>query len=234
MRYDFIVIVIDILIIVLIFNATDVSDFLLDSDKVCILWFSCDDNNRDDIDDTLIINESFIHLEWWSVVNFSEYNYTQEGIVVNKYPYDESFFETLDKVIKVSENEYNNIIKEISHEGDFEYIYNKYSCIFNNNYSIDIDNGMGGDYIQNIGELISNNYHGDCDDYATWLYLIAKEQGLIVRYIIGYSFYGGHAWIQIKVNDEWIDYDSTWNNVGIDIVSWEYPERYYYGGEDDE
>ncbi len=40
-----------------------------------------------------------------------------------------------------------------------------------------------------------------------------------VRYVTGVSSQGGHAWIQIKVDGEWKDYDSTSDRICDDCVS---------------
>ena len=59
-------------------------------------------------------------------LNYCEYQCNNEGIVANIYPSYQSFFETLEKVIQVSENKHQSIIKDISNEGSFEAIYDKY------------------------------------------------------------------------------------------------------------
>ncbi len=196
----------------------------------CIWGRSCDDGNlREDLIWVQLVEINFIYPG-----NNSLYEFREEGVVANVAPYEKAFFDTLEKVIKVSISEYNKTIQEIVNEGSFEEIYSNYSILFNINYSLEIDNQFERDYIQNIGELISNKYHGDCDDYAVWLYLIAKEKGLEVRYVIGFRLYGGHAWIQIKVDGEWIDYNSTSYLKGKGVVSKDYSEIYYYEDEENE
>ena len=91
-----------------------------------------------------------------------------------------------------------------------------------------------GEYLQGIEELVSNDYQGDCDDYALFLYLIAKEMELDVRYVIGMGIIGGHAWIQINVEGIWVDYDSTSNRVCEGCVSKHFSEIEYYEQENKE
>lgn len=188
----------------------------------CNLGLFC--NNDYSNEDMFFITD----ISWIFFQNCSEYDINKEGIVINKHPYSKSFFKTLDKIINISEDNYHDIIKNISAEGSFEEIYSKYIDIFQDNYSLKIDECVHYDYIQNIEELISNNYHGDCDDYAVWLYLIAQEKELEVRYVIGFGNGVGHAWIQIKIDNEWIDYNSVINSIGKEKDYKNYSSKYYY------
>lgn len=206
-----------ILLICILF-ASGVVYYSEEDNKFCVLSISCDEGEIE-------VKEE----RGW---NKTTYKGRKEGIVEEKFPYHKSFFKTVRKVISVSEEEYSEVIKEISMEGTFNEIYDKYSDIFDEEYSLEIDSYFSRDYIQNIGELISNDYSGDCDDYAMWLYLIAKEKGLDVRYVIGFREGGGHAWVQVKINNEWVDYNSVFNNVGVDVVSKKYLNIYYYGDDD--
>ena len=217
-KYKWIFIILNVILVALIVN-TSVNIFHEEGNTFCVWGLSCNDGQ--------VVQ---IIIENWS----SNYEAWAEGIVKGEEPYEESFFKSLGKVLEVSREEYNETIQEILNEGTFEEIYKNYSKIFQDNYSLEIDNQFVNDYIQNFGELISNKYHGDCDDYATWIYIIAKEKGLEVRYVIGFNEKDGHAWIQIKIDGEWIDYNSTGFRKGKNKVSKEYLTISYYEGDKDE
>jgi len=168
---------------------------------------------------------------------FRDYSYNNEGIVTD-FPYKDNkddFFYSLKKVIDRDKEEYGDIISSISVGDSFEEIHYSYIEIFRKEYTTVLDHlSPDRDYIQNIDELISNGYKGDCDDYALLLYLIAEERGLEVRYAIGLSDVAGHAWIEILDGDTWMQYGSTSHRICHDCVSEEYNEMYYFYGDKDE
>jgi len=127
---------------------------------------------------------------------------------------DETFLETAEEVYNLHKG------LNISDDYDFDEIYINFIEIFKEKYTTEIDERYeNNEYIQTIPELISNNYRGDCDDYATFFYVMAKKKGLEARYVIGSRTSGGHAWIQIKKDGKWIEYDSTSNTICEGCIS---------------
>lgn len=122
---------------------------------------------------------------------------------------DKKFLETAEEVYNLHQD-FN-----ISDNYDFDWIYNTSIKIFMRKYTTEIDSSYeNNEYIQTIPELVFNNYRGDCDDYAMFFYVMAKKKGLEARYVIGARERGGgHAWIQIKKDGMWIEYDSTSNTI---------------------
>lgn len=213
-------IVCDVILMVLIFFSSGVIGFSEEDGEFCVWGFSCGDGGFG--------NTTMIPVD--APLNYSGYEANEEGVVSRSASLNDTaraFFQVIDAVESVSVRDYNDTINHISNEGSFDELYDEYVKIFRNSYSSKLDNHLGGEYVQNVGELISNDYRGDCDDYALWLYIIAKEKGLDVRYVIGYSDDGGHAWIQINVDGGWIDYNSTNNEKGKDAVSRRYYKRFY-------
>lgn len=52
---------------------------------------------------------------------------------------------------------------------------------------------------------------GVCEGYALAAYLILKELGMDVQYVIGDAG-GPHAWNMVKVDGNWYHLDTTWND----------------------
>jgi len=57
------------------------------------------------------------------------------------------------------------------------------------------------------------NRRGTCAGYAMLLTTMARAVGIPARYVLGYVYmdgiFGGHAWTEIKVGDDWIPLDSA-------------------------
>jgi len=82
-------------------------------------------------------------------------------------------------------------------------------------YTTDIDDSYDNhEYIQTIQELFGNDFHGDCDDFAMFYYIIAERKGLDVKLVLSYN----HVWIQISG----VEYDSTSYHICDNCIS----ERY--------
>lgn len=111
------------------------------------------------------------------------------------------------KFLKTAQEVYNKHKTLKISVNNFDKIYNESLEIFNYTREID-DSYENGEYIQTVQELVSNDYRGDCDDYAMFFYVIAKKMGLKVRYMVGVRAGSGHAWIQIKKGNKWVEYDS--------------------------
>lgn len=125
-----------------------------------------------------------------------------------------------------------NKSKEIglSSNKSFDEVYEEFAPIFQERYTQEIDIINGGEYeeyIQTIQELVTNNYSGDCDDFAMFFFVIARKLGEEVRYVVGHSDFVGHAWIQIHKEGKWIDYQSTGYLIGEDAVSPYYSDLNY-------
>lgn len=177
-----------------------------------------------------------INLEKFQYYEFIDYNFTEEGIVsaatisiYDKEYSEDNFLKALEEVVNVSRRDYQEVIEVASLGEDFNDIYHLNLKIFNKRYTLLLDDASPtGEYIQNIGEIVLNGYKGDCDDYALMLYLIAREKGLDTRYAIGKSISYGHAWIEIKIDGEWIEYDSTSDRICDDCVSASYAVINYF------
>ena len=52
---------------------------------------------------------------------------------------------------------------------------------------------------------------GVCEGYALAAYLILKEIGMDVQYVVGDAG-GPHAWNMVKVDGHWYHLDTTWND----------------------
>lgn len=198
----------------------------------CVWGFACADNitEGDDSWDGLL-DEIIIYypMDFTLVVNkFENYSFTEEGIVISTSSVDtvnKAFFKSVEEVVAVSRRDYQEIITAVSAGEDFDDIYHGNIKIFRKKYTTLLDQASStGEYIQNIGELVMNGYEGDCDDYALFLYLVAKERGLDVRYVSGIGVPSGHAWIQVKVDGDWKEYDSTSDRICDDCVS----EDFYF------
>ena len=54
---------------------------------------------------------------------------------------------------------------------------------------------------------------GTCTEYAVLLTTLARSLGIPARFVMGYVYaggiYGGHAWTEILVGDEWIGLDGA-------------------------
>ena len=126
-----------------------------------------------------------------SLITFENYTQFDEF-------YSKKFLEVAEEVYNLHED-FN-----MSYNYDFDEIYNQFINIFDESYTSEKN-----EYIQTIQELKNRGYRGDCDCYAMFFYVIAKKQGLEVRYVIGINADSGHAWIQIKKDGKWIEYNST-------------------------
>lgn len=200
----------------------------------CVWGLSCAEDNYlvspvlyYPLDEVIPINE------------FENYSFTEEGVVnyssTNNTSKNTKFFKALEKVINVSRRDYQEVIEVVSVGEDFDEIYHLNIKIFRENYTLLIDHSSStGEYIQNIGEIVLNDYQGDCDDYALMLYLIAKEKGLDVRYVTGERIGAGHAWIQIKVDGEWVEYNSTSDTICSNCISELFVFLDYFEEEEDE
>lgn len=51
-----------------------------------------------------------------------------------------------------------------------------------------------------------------CQGYALSAYMILKELGFDVRYVIGVSMGEGHSWNKVKIDGVWYNLDVTWND----------------------
>lgn len=124
---------------------------------------------------------------------------------------------------------------KLNTEMDFNELYSYYISIFHQRYDENLDKLYDyNEHIQTVPELIQNNYVGDCDDYALFLYNLACKKGLQVQYAFGHkdeTSLGGHAWIQIKQNGIWMDYDSTSNRICVDCITNDFPYLNVIGGD---
>lgn len=140
-----------------------------------------------------------------------------------------------ESMIEKGEEEFGNVLKEVMDRSitveidysnkTFDEVYDYYMPIFRNKYSGSIDFEKGtGEYVQTVQELIQGDFVGDCDDYALFLYIIAEKMNYEVVYKTGIHKMGrgGHAWIAIKKDDVWIEYDSTNNYKGENVMSEDY------------
>jgi hypothetical protein len=54
---------------------------------------------------------------------------------------------------------------------------------------------------------------GTCTEYATLLTTLARAAGIPARYVMGYVYvlgmYGGHAWTEVRVGEDWIPLDGV-------------------------
>ena len=118
--------------------------------------------------------------------------------------------ESAEAIATIASESVNNIENLDEMAGSFEEFYDEYFNHFE--YTTDIDEMFGGDYVQTPEEFTRNNFHGDCDDSATYLATVAKAYGLNVRIAVGVGF-GGHAWLQIIDNGTPYEFDSTNNEI---------------------
>jgi len=116
-------------------------------------------------------------------------------------------------VMEVIENSFLPSNYGSNYGDDFKSIWEEYILLFQINYTTDIDNFKVVEYIQTPQELVRNSLKGDCDDYAIFLYTIAKNHNIPVRYMVGWRESFGHAWVQVEIDNIWYEYDSTGNNV---------------------
>ncbi|GAA4353557.1 hypothetical protein GCM10023150_22330 [Kangiella taiwanensis] len=68
-----------------------------------------------------------------------------------------------------------------------------------------------------IEEIINNGY-GDCTEYTQLLLALLNEQRIPAREVSGYIYlgdeeqrFGGHAWVEVLLDGEWVGVDPTWN-----------------------
>lgn len=79
---------------------------------------------------------------------------------------------------------------------------------------------------------------GICVDYAYLAIALLRAAGMEARYIVGTAGFGddiaGHAWVEVKVDGEWLTMDPTWGAGYIDYGSFvpEYTEDYFDPTED--
>lgn len=59
---------------------------------------------------------------------------------------------------------------------------------------------------------ILNEGKGVCQAYALLAYRLLNEMGMEVRYVVGEAGGIGHAWNLVKVDGEWYQLDTTWND----------------------
>lgn len=100
------------------------------------------------------------------------------------------------------------IFYKIVYWDSLDNIYYKNIIVFKENYTKDKI-----DFMQGREELINNNYKGDCEDYANYLYYLFNNsyQTQIVKgfRINQTGSRRGHAWIRVYINNVWYEYDST-------------------------
>ena len=67
---------------------------------------------------------------------------------------------------------------------------------------------------------IFKNRRGTCAGYAMLLTTMARSVGIPARYVLGFVYmdgiFGGHAWVEIKVGEDWIPLDAAIPAVPID------------------
>ena len=74
---------------------------------------------------------------------------------------------------------------------------------------------------------------GICVDYAYLAIALLRAAGMEARYIVGTAGFGedqaGHAWVEVKVDGEWLTMDPTWGSGYIDYGRFEpeYTEDYF-------
>lgn len=79
---------------------------------------------------------------------------------------------------------------------------------------------------------------GMCVDYSYLAIALLRAAGMEARYIVGTAGFGddlaGHAWVEVKVDGEWLTMDPTWGSGYIDYGSFvpEYTEDYFDPTED--
>ncbi|RDX35585.1 transglutaminase domain-containing protein [Kangiella sp. HD9-110m-PIT-SAG07] len=66
-------------------------------------------------------------------------------------------------------------------------------------------------------EVISNGY-GDCTEYTQLLLALLNQQQIPAREVSGYIYlgddeqrFGGHAWVEVLLDENWVGVDPTWN-----------------------
>lgn len=130
---------------------------------------------------------------------------------------------TLQKEIREKVKE--SSIPDIDYNKTFLENYDIYTNLFYHKY-----NDTDGDKILSVNELIDNDYVGDCEDYAIFMYIVAEQYNLNPRYVIGHTneYETGHAWIQIKFGNEWYDVETTGNEICKDCISNNYKYESYF------
>ncbi len=103
---------------------------------------------------------------------------------------------------------------ELNTTKGFNDLYDDYTTIFKDRYSTFPDRELEGygNYIKTVQEVIDDDYKGDCEDYAIFIYTLAKKKGLDVKLVTGFNpGKSGHVWTKVKQGNKWIEYDSTSN-----------------------
>ena len=66
-------------------------------------------------------------------------------------------------------------------------------------------------------EIIRNGY-GDCTEYTQLLLALLNAEKIPAREVEGYIYlgddeqrFGGHAWVEVLIDDQWVGVDPTWN-----------------------
>ncbi|MCD6403212.1 MAG: lasso peptide biosynthesis protein [Candidatus Aenigmarchaeota archaeon] len=63
---------------------------------------------------------------------------------------------------------------------------------------------------------------GTCDEYAHLLLSMLRSLGIPARYVAGYAYssnsFQPHAWVEVRVGDEWLGVDPTFGEMSIDAL----------------
>jgi len=217
-----------LMMVFVIIGSVYIANSKFNEDNFCLWGFSCEG----------VPDEYYSMDSYYSINELENYTFKEDGIISSSFSEEDAaknIIKSIDKVIINSRRDYQELITLVSAGEDFTEIFNGNMKIFSKRYTTDLDMASPTqEYIQDIGELVINGYRGDCDDYALFLYLIATERGLKARYTVGINEYSGHAWVEIMVDGEWKEYDSTSNRICDDCISMGYDYIDYFEEDEDE
>jgi len=78
--------------------------------------------------------------------------------------------------------------------------------------------------MQNVLDVI-NSQQGDCNEYAELFTTLGRALGLPVRTVIGLAYtndnspaFGLHAWNEVLLEERWVAFDPTWDQVSVDAT----------------
>jgi len=84
--------------------------------------------------------------------------------------------------------------------------------------------------MQNVLDVIATQ-RGDCNEYAELYTTLGRALGLAVRTVIGLAYtdeyspaFALHAWNEVLVDERWIAFDPTWDQVRVDATHLPLPD----------
>ncbi len=84
-----------------------------------------------------------------------------------------------------------------------------------------------------VDEIMANR-RGDCTEFTDLFHHKAEDAGIETRKILGLAYldhFDGrpsgfyvHAWNQVRIDDQWIDVDATWNQAPTSVLRIRFPQ----------